>query len=278
MPHTNKGVSKTQKAIHAKRNGKPKTRGSTLLTNGTAIVSATIGMPAKRNRIAACMSLHVMTARSAFLDERIQRYIVEKTVEEHPVLAALRAETAPMPMAGMQIGADQGRFMQFLAQTIGARRYVEVGVFTGYSALAIALALPKDGYILACDISEEYTAIARRYWREAGVKHTIDLHLAPALETLDRAVESEPGSYDLAFIDADKANVDNYYERCLKLLRVGGIIMVDNTLWDGKVADDAVDDEDTRALRALNLKVTRDPRVDAVLLSVGDGLLLARKR
>jgi caffeoyl-CoA O-methyltransferase len=218
-----------------------------------------------------------MTARSAFLDESVQRYIVQTTVEEHPVLARLRAETEPMPMAGMQIGADQGRFMQFLAGTIGARRYVEVGVFTGYSALALALALGKDGYILACDISEDYTAVARRYWREAGVDHKIDLRLAPALETLDRAVESEPGSFDLAFIDADKANVVNYYERCLKLLRRGGIIMVDNVLWDGKVADDSVTDEDTSALRALNKKASHDPRVDAVLLSIGDGLLLARK-
>ncbi len=219
-----------------------------------------------------------MTARSAFLDERVQEYIVEATVDEHPVLARLRAETAPMPNAGMQIGADQGRFMQFLAQTIGARRYVEVGVFTGYSALAVALALPADGKILACDINENYTAIARRYWREAGIEEKIDLRLAPAMETLDAALQTEPESFDLAFIDADKENVDSYYERSLGLLRTGGIIMVDNVLWGGRVADPSENDEDTVALRALNAKASHDPRVDAVLLSVGDGLLLARKR
>lgn len=219
-----------------------------------------------------------MTARSAFLDKRVQEYIVEATVDEHPVLARLRAETATMPNAGMQIGADQGRFMQFLAQTIGARRYVEVGVFTGYSSLALALALPADGKILACDISESYTAVARRYWREAGVEEKIDLRLGPALQTLDEALRSQAESYDLAFIDADKESVDAYYERCLGLLRTGGIIMVDNVLWDGRVADPSENDADTAALRAINLKASRDSRVDAVLLSVGDGLLLARKR
>ncbi|MBV8636956.1 MAG: class I SAM-dependent methyltransferase [Candidatus Eremiobacteraeota bacterium] len=219
-----------------------------------------------------------MTARSAFLDERVQEYIVEATVDEHPVLARLRAETAPMPGAGMQIGADQGRFMQFLAQTIGARRYVEVGVFTGYSSLAMALALPADGKILACDINESYTAIARRYWREAGVEAKIDLRVGPAVQTLDEALRSEPESYDLAFIDADKESVDAYYERCLGLLRTGGIIMIDNVLWSGRVADPSENDEDTTALRAINAKASHDSRVDAVLLSIGDGLLLARKR
>lgn len=219
-----------------------------------------------------------MTARSAFLDERIQKYIVETTVDEHPVLARLRAETAPMSNAQMQIGADQGRFMQFLAQTIGARRYVEVGVFTGYSSLALALVLPPDGKILACDVNEEYTAVARRYWREAGVEAKIDLRLAPAMQTLDAALRDEPGCYDLAFIDADKENVDPYYERCLGLLRTGGIIMIDNVLWNGRVSDPSENDADTVALRKINVKASRDPRVDAVLLSIGDGLLLARKR
>lgn len=217
-----------------------------------------------------------MTARSAFLDERIQRYIVETTVDEHPMLARLRAETAPMPQAGMQIGADQGRFMQFLAQTIGARRYLEIGVFTGYSALAMALALPPEGRILACDVSEEYTSIARRYWREAGVAEKIDLRLAPALETLDGAIDRGE-QFDLAFIDADKANVDAYYERCLRLLRAGGIVMIDNVLWDGRVTQ-SNPDADTAALHAINVKASHDPRVDTVLLSIGDGLLLARKK
>lgn len=217
-----------------------------------------------------------MTARSAFLDERIQRYIVETTVDEHPVLARLRAETAPMPSAGMQIGADQGRFMQFIAQTIGAKRYVEIGVFTGYSSLALALALPDDGHILACDVSEEYTSVARRYWREAGVERKIDLQLAPATQTLDAAI-ARGDRFDLAFIDADKTNVDAYYERCLALLRTGGIVMIDNVLWDGRVAQ-ADHDADTAALHAINEKASHDPRVDAVLLSIGDGLLVARKK
>lgn len=217
-----------------------------------------------------------MTARSAFLDERIQQYIVETTVEEHPVLAHLRAETAPMPQSGMQIGADQGRFMQFIAQTIGARRYLEIGVFTGYSSLALALALPPDGRVVACDVSEEYTSVARRYWREAGVEQKIDLRLAPALQTLDTAIAAGE-QFDLAFIDADKSNVDAYYERCLKLLRVGGIVMIDNVLWDGRVAGDN-HDTDTAALDAINKKASHDERVDAVLLSIGDGLLIARKK
>ncbi|HET9029846.1 MAG TPA: class I SAM-dependent methyltransferase [Candidatus Aquilonibacter sp.] len=217
-----------------------------------------------------------MTARSAFLDERIQRYIVETTVDEHPVLAELRALTQTMPGAGMQIGADQGRFMQFLARTIGARAYLEVGVFTGYSSLAVALALPADGAILACDVSEEYTAIARRFWRQAGVEAKIELRLAPALQTLDAAI-AQGRTFDLAFIDADKVNVDAYYERCLQLLRPGGVLMIDNVLWDGRVADDERD-EDTAALHGINVKASHDPRVDASLLPLGDGLLLARKR
>lgn len=220
----------------------------------------------------------IMTARSAFLDETVQRYIIEATVQEHPLLARLRAETAPMPGAGMQIGADQGRLMQFLAALIGARRYVEIGVFTGYSSLAVALALPPDGTILACDISDEYTSIARRYWHEAGVDGKIDLQLAPALETLDRTLQHQAATFDLGFIDADKTNVDAYYERVLQLLRPGGMVMIDNILWDGRVANERIDDPETRALRAISRKAARDERVDAVLLSVGDGLLLARKR
>lgn len=219
-----------------------------------------------------------MSTRSAFLDERIQRYITETTVEEHPLLARLRAETAPMPGAGMQIGSDQGRFMQWLAALTGARRYVEIGVFTGYSSLAMALAMPKDARILACDVSEEYISIARRYWRDAGVEQKIDLRVAPALETLDRELERAAGTYDMAFIDADKANVDGYYERCLGLLRPGGVVMIDNVLWGGEVADASVDDAETNALRSINVKATHDDRVDASVLSVGDGLLLARKR
>ena len=219
-----------------------------------------------------------MTARSAFLDARIQRYILETAVVEHPLLARLREETAAMPNAQMQIGADQGRFMQFLAQLTGAQRYVEVGVFTGYSSLAMALALGSTGHVLACDVSEAYTSVARRYWREAGVESRIDLQLGPALETLDRVARTDASTYDLAFIDADKVNVDGYYERCLRLLRSGGVLMIDNVLWDGAVADASVSDAETEALRAVSRKAAHDARVDAVLLPIGDGLLLARKQ
>lgn len=197
-------------------------------------------------------------------------------VREHDSLRRLRDETARHPRANMQISPDQGRFMQWLVATIGARRCLEVGTFTGYSALAVALALPEDGTVVACDISEEFTSVGRRYWAEAGVAHKVDLRLAPALETLD-ALQSEAGTFDFAFIDADKTNYDGYYERCLKLVRPGGTIAFDNVLWGGRVADEASDDEDTRALRALNDKLHADKRVDVTMLTVADGLTLARR-
>jgi len=167
--------------------------------------------------------------------------------------------------------------MQLMARMTSAKRYVEIGVYTGYSSLVVALALPADGHILACDVSEEYTNVARRYWKKAGVVGKIDLQLGPALETLDRALLKEAGTYDLAFIDADKVNADGYYERCLKLLRPGGLIMVDNTLWNGAVADPKDNEESTVALRAITKKAMSDSRVDACLTAIGDGLLLARK-
>lgn len=169
--------------------------------------------------------------------------------------------------------------MQLLVRVLGVRKYLELGVFTGYSSLAVALALPPDGTVTACDINDDWTSVGRRYWREAGVEDRIDLRLAPALDTLDRLVrDGASGTYDLAFIDADKANVAHYYERCLTLLRQGGVVLIDNVLWSGRVADPSENDEDTRALRAINERVRDDDRVDQSLLTIGDGLLVARKR
>jgi predicted O-methyltransferase YrrM len=198
---------------------------------------------------------------------------------ETPILRALRDETAALPQGGMQIGADQGAFMALLVRTIQARRCLEIGTFTGYSALVVASALPADGTLVACDVSEEWTGIGRRYWRQAGVADRIDLRLGPALETL-AVLERDEGadSFDFAFIDADKSGYDAYYEACLRLVRPGGLIAIDNTLWEGAVADAGAHDADTDAIRAINLKIRDDRRVDAVLLTVGDGLTLARRR
>jgi len=220
-----------------------------------------------------------MPGRSLPLSEELQAYVDRHGAREHPVQAELRAATAGMKHALMQIGPDQGSFMQLLVKLAGARRTLEIGVFTGYSALAVALALPEDGRIVACDVNEEWTAMARRYWEKAGVAGKIDLRLAPALETLDKLItEGGAGRYDFAFIDADKKNYPAYYERCLTLLRAGGLVAVDNTLWSGAVLDAADRSADTVAIRAFNDAVQRDERVDVALLTVGDGLTLARKR
>jgi predicted O-methyltransferase YrrM len=216
--------------------------------------------------------------RNELLSDGIEQYIVDTTVREAPALAELRAETATMPGAGMQIGSDQGQFMGLLARAIGAKRYLEIGVFTGYSSLAMALALPDDGRVVACDVSEEYTSVAKRYWQKAGVEKKIDLRLGPAVATLDKMIADKVAPFDIAFIDADKGNYDAYYERCLQLVRPGGLILCDNMLWSGRVVDKTVHDVDTDALRALNAKAGRDERVDVALLSVGDGILIARKR
>jgi predicted O-methyltransferase YrrM len=216
--------------------------------------------------------------RNELLADGVERYIVDTTVREHPVLAELHAETSSMPGAGMQIGSDQGQFMGLLARAIGAKRYLEIGVFTGYSSLAMALALPDDGRVVACDVSEEYTSVAKRYWQKAGVEKKMDLRLGPAVATLDKMIADKVESFDIAFIDADKSNYDAYYERCLQLLRPGGLILCDNMLWSGRVIDKNAHDEDTDALRALNAKAGKDERVDVALLSVGDGVLIVRKR
>jgi len=219
-----------------------------------------------------------MAAHRSLLTEAIDRYLGTVVVHETPLQKRLRAETSKLPEAAMQIGADQGVFLAFLARLIGARRAIEVGTFTGYSALCVASALPSDGRLVACDVSEEWTSIAKRYWAEAGVADRIELRLAPARETLAQLKKRDgAGSYDFAFIDADKTGYDAYYEACLTLLRPGGLIAFDNMLWGGAVADPKKKDPDTVALRALNLKVRDDARVTSCLVSIGDGVLLARK-
>jgi caffeoyl-CoA O-methyltransferase len=219
-----------------------------------------------------------MSRRTIEMNDAVWQYLVN-TAHEPAVLGRLRAETAPLPMGGMQISPEQGRFLALLVELVGARRCVEIGVFTGYSSLAVALVLPPEGKLVACDVSEEWTAIARRYWAEAGVASKIDLRLAPATQSLDALIAGgERGQFDFAFIDADKTGYDAYYERCLELLRPGGLIAIDNSLWGGKVADPSVNDESTTAIRALNAKACADPRVSASLVPIGDGLLLARKR
>lgn len=199
-------------------------------------------------------------------------YLREVSLRDHPLLARLRAATASHPRAVMQITPEQGQFMQLLLRLTGARRTIEIGVFTGYSALITALALPEDGQVIACDISDEWTSLGRPYWQEAGIAHKIDLRLAPALETLNTLT----GPFDFAFIDADKVNYDAYYERCLQLVRPGGLILIDNTLWHGDVINPAKQDADTLAIRAINKKLQADPRIDLSLLPLGDGLTVCR--
>ena len=219
-----------------------------------------------------------MSSRTLNLNDTIYQYLLNHSLREHPAQIALREATRTHPYATMQISPEQGQFMALLVRLIGARRTIEIGVFTGYSALSVALALPDDGSVLACDISDEYTRVGVPHWQAAGVARKIDLQLAPALATLDaRLAAGEEGRYDFAFIDADKSGYDGYYERCLKLLRVGGLIAIDNTLWSGKVAVPA-EDADTTALQALNMKLHADARVDISMLPIGDGLTLARKR
>ncbi|MBD2531978.1 class I SAM-dependent methyltransferase [Nostoc flagelliforme FACHB-838] len=220
-----------------------------------------------------------MPKQSIGLDNQLYNYLLSVSLREPEILGKLRQETANHPWSGMQISPEQGQFMSLLVQLIGARKTLEVGVFTGYSSLSVALALPTDGKIIACDVSEEFTAIARRYWQKAGVADKIDLRLAPALETLDQLLATgQAETYDFAFIDADKENYDVYYERSLQLVRPGGLIAIDNVLWSGQVADDQYQDESTQSIRALNKKLHHDERITLSLVPIADGLTLAIKR
>ena len=220
-----------------------------------------------------------MTRRTNHLPDPLYRYLLEVSLREPPVLRRLREETGRLPQSNMQIGPEQGQLLSLLVELMGARTALEVGTFTGYSALWVALALPDDGRLVACDVSEEWTSMAQRYWVEAGVDHKIDLRLGPAGETLDALLDAGlSGTFDFAFIDADKEGYDGYFEGALGLVRTGGLIAIDNVLWEGKVADPAVTDADTGSIRALNRKLSGDPRVSLSLVPVGDGLTLARKR
>ncbi|HET6655824.1 MAG TPA: class I SAM-dependent methyltransferase [Gammaproteobacteria bacterium] len=220
-----------------------------------------------------------MSNRTINLNGELYQYLLDVSVREPGVLRRLREETGRLQNSNMQISPEQGRLLALLVQVMGARRCIEIGVFTGYSSLSVAMALPADGRIVACDVSEEYTDVARRYWREAGVEDKIDLRLAPALTTLDDMIDAdEDRQYDFAFIDADKTHYGNYYERVLKLLRPDGLIAIDNTLWSGRVIDPSNEDEDTIAIREFNDKLYADERIDLSLVPIGDGLTLARKR
>jgi predicted O-methyltransferase YrrM len=213
------------------------------------------------------------------LSEALHAYLLEVGVREPDVLKRLRAETEALPQHSMQIAPEQGAFMTLLVGLIGARRCIEVGTFTGYSSTCIASALPQDGLLVCCDVSTEWTDVAQRYWAEAGVADRIDLRIAPAVETLDAMIAAgESETYDFAFIDADKGGYAAYYERLLQLVRPGGLLALDNVLWGGDVADPAVDDDNTRAIRAINATIAADERVSPVMLPLADGVTLARKR
>ncbi len=219
-----------------------------------------------------------MSRKTISLTDAVQDYLLEVSLREHDCLRRLRLETASHAQAMMQIAPEQGQFMAWLLRALGARKVIELGVFTGYSSLCMALALPDDGRLVACDISDEYTRIARRYWQEAGVDHKIDLRLAPGLRTLDELIrDGESGSYDFMFIDAEKSEYIDYYERGLQLLRAGGVVAVDNVLWSGKVADPADTSPTTEGIRRFNQHLRRDTRVHLSMLPLADGLTLALK-
>ncbi len=220
-----------------------------------------------------------MSSRTINMSDKLLAYLRENALREPKLFRRLRDETAKLPDASMQISPEQGQFMMLLIELLDCRRAIEIGTFTGYSALCAASAMPEDGRLIACDISEEWTSVARRYWREAGVDHKIDLRLAPAAETLaELMAQGRSDTFDFAFIDADKAGYLGYYEQCLALLRSGGLLAVDNALWGGRVADETAKDADTATIRELTLKARDDERVTASLIPIGDGLLLARKR
>ena len=220
-----------------------------------------------------------MSNKTIGLSDELAAYVVRVGAREPEVLVRLREETAALPQHRMQISPEEGAFLAMLAELTGARRCIEVGTFTGYSSTAVALALPEDGHLVCCDVSEEWTSVARRYWEDAGVAAKIDLRIAPAADTLDQLLaDGEESTYDFAFVDADKSGYDGYYERLLRLVRPGGLIAIDNTLWAGHVLDEDSDDEDTRAIQTLNAKLADDERISLCLLPVADGVTLARRR
>ena len=220
-----------------------------------------------------------MANKTLGLDSELYQYFQQVSLREAEVLKQLREETKRHSMAIMQIAPEQGQFMALLVQLMGAKKTLDIGVFTGYSALVVALALPKDGQVIACDINEETTKIAQEFWDKSGVGHKISLHLAPALETLDQLIgKGENNSFDFAFIDADKSNYDNYYEKVLWLVKPGGLIAIDNVLWGGKVADAEIQDNRTKKIRKFNEKLHKDPRISLSLVPIADGLTLALKK
>jgi predicted O-methyltransferase YrrM len=220
-----------------------------------------------------------MSGKTTFLDEKLYRYMLATWVRETPVETALRQATASMPWSGIESSPEQVQLLQFLVKLTGATRCLEIGVFTGCGTLGLALALPADAYILACDNNTEVTALARQYWEQAGVSSKIDLRIAPALQTLESLLaQGHAGTFDFAYIDADKLNIANYYELALHLVRREGLIAVDNVFWHGRVAEPAGDDRETQAVQALNQKMSHDERVDSIIIPIGDGLALARKR
>ncbi len=220
-----------------------------------------------------------MSKQTLGLENHIYQYLLSVSIREPEVLSKLREETANHPRNIMQISPEQGQFMSLLVQLMGAKKALEIGVFTGYSSLVVALALPPEGKMVACDVSEEYTSIARHYWEQAGVADKIDLRIAPAIATLDQLIAAgEADSFDFAFIDADKSSYDDYYERALKLIRPGGLIAIDNVLWSGQVADSKIQDNRTKKIRTLNEKIHQDERVTISMIPIGDGLTLARRK
>ena len=219
-----------------------------------------------------------MSTATIILDKKLREYLLNVSVKESEILRELREETAQMEFSAMQISPEQGAFMSFLVELIQAKRTLEIGVFTGYSALVVAMALPEDGIVTACDVSEEWANVGMKYWKKAQVEDKIDLRIAPALKTLDQLLsEGKQGTYDFAFIDADKIEYQGYFDKSLELLRIGGLIAIDNVLWGGSVIDDSIQDSSTKAIREFNENLGSDPRVSISMVPIGDGLTLACK-